>query len=67
MLLEYTMIKFDVEQNRAIRTSPTMVSLKEARQIANELKNKGELAMSVHESTLSCIDIFEKEMFNDQT
>jgi hypothetical protein len=56
----FTVVVFDVSMNGAIGTSPSMVSLEESRRITSELKAKGELAMSVHESTLSCIDIFEK-------
>ena len=60
---EFTVIKFDINQGRAIMTSPVMVSLEESVRLTNELKAKGELAMSVHKSTLTCIDIFDKEMF----
>lgn len=61
----FTVIVFDINQNRAIRTSPYTVSLLESESKCQELKNKGLLAMSVHESTLSCIDIFEKEQFEE--
>lgn len=63
---KYTVIKFDIGQNRAIQTSPCMVSLDESRRMANKMKANGELCMSVHESTLTCIDIFDKEMFEEK-
>jgi hypothetical protein len=59
----HTVIKFDKEQNRAYQLTPSRMTLDESRDTANNLKASGELAMSIHISFLSCIDILEAEQF----
>jgi hypothetical protein len=59
----YTVVKFDKAQNRAYTITPNRMTLDESKAKTKELKDSGELAMSMHISFLSCIDILEAEQF----
>lgn len=59
----FTVIIFDIAQNRAIRTEPSMKSLAECQAQHAKLKAEDKLPMIMHKSMLSCMDMLELEQF----
>jgi hypothetical protein len=59
----FVVIKYLVDQQRAVVTNPGTVSYQRSKDEVARLRKNGELALSIHESFVSVMDLFDENDF----